>query len=40
MALPEICHYPDSGKFGVLDMTTGFAYMGRAKSSLDYWDDE
>lgn len=45
---PEICDYPDSGKFGVLaffgadaegrpDM---FAYMGRAGESRDYWEDE
>jgi uncharacterized cupin superfamily protein len=37
---PELCHYPDTGKFGVLDTSGGFAYMGRAGNSLDYWEGE
>ena len=42
---PEICEYPDSGKFGVSDPeTTGerppFRYVGRAGRSVDYWDGE
>lgn len=37
---PEVCHYPDSGKFGVLDPEHRFAYMGRVKDGLDYWDGE
>ncbi|TCS99088.1 putative cupin superfamily protein [Tepidimonas ignava] len=37
---PEVCHYPDTGKFGVLDPEHGFAYMGRAEGSLDYWEGE
>lgn len=37
---PELCHYPDSGKFGVLDPAGGFAYAGRAGNSLDYWEGE
>ena len=44
---PEICDYPDSGKFGVLSMTPGadgkpevFRHMARPGSSLDYWDGE
>ena len=44
---PEICDYPDSGKFGVLSMSQGadgkpevFRHMARPGSSLDYWDGE
>jgi uncharacterized cupin superfamily protein len=37
---PELCHYPDTGKFGVLDQAGGFAYMGKAGNSLDYWEGE
>ncbi|ANN70665.1 cupin [Bordetella bronchialis] len=37
---PELCHYPDTGKFGVLDMADGFAFMGKASDSLDYWEGE
>jgi uncharacterized cupin superfamily protein len=39
---PEVCHYPDSGKFGVLDGTGpgGFRFIGRAGDSIDYWDGE
>jgi uncharacterized cupin superfamily protein len=44
---PEICDYPDSGKFGVLSMTPGvdgkpeiFRHMARPGTGLDYWDGE
>ncbi|MCY6379284.1 cupin domain-containing protein [Hoeflea prorocentri] len=41
----ELCEYPDSGKFLVSDRRdpTGpasFRHIGRADSSLDYWDGE
>ena len=35
---PEVCDYPDSGKFGVLD--ENMRYIGRADQSLGYWDGE
>jgi uncharacterized cupin superfamily protein len=44
---PEICDYPDSGKFGILSMSPGadgkqevFRHLARPGSSLDYWDGE
>ncbi|HET6632339.1 MAG TPA: cupin domain-containing protein [Rhodanobacteraceae bacterium] len=45
---PEICEYPDSGKFSVLaefDNDAGgrphvFAHIGRTHESHDYWEDE
>jgi uncharacterized cupin superfamily protein len=43
---PEIVDYPDSGKFGVLAELPGdgkpqiWRYIGRAESSLNYWDGE
>ena len=48
MTRPEVCEYPDSGKFLLLgEMMKGpdgadqtFRYVGRAESSLDYWDGE
>jgi len=36
--LPEICEYPDSGKFGA--WAAGFDAMQRRASTLDYWDGE
>jgi uncharacterized cupin superfamily protein len=33
---PEICDYPDSGKFGIL--ADKFMYVGRETESLDYWE--
>lgn len=47
-SLPEICDYPDSGKFGVMAQypagpdgkPKGLRFLGREKDSLDYWDDE
>ena len=40
---PEICEYPDSGKFlaeGSLDKSTPFEVIERRGMSLDYWDGE
>lgn len=45
---PEIVDYPDSGKFGVREVTgrdadgmpIGFRYVGRVDDGLDYWDGE
>lgn len=45
---PEICEYPDSGKFGVLaEFGAGsdgklqrFVFVGRDNDSLDYWEGE
>ena len=46
---PEICDYPDSGKFAIRaefspdaegKVQPGFHYVGRDKDSLDYWDGE
>lgn len=35
---PEICQYPDSGKYGAFDRP--FRTMQRLDASLDYWDGE
>ena len=47
MLYPEICDYPDSGKFLVAERqrnadgsVEGFRHVGRAESNLDYWDGE
>lgn len=39
---PEVCHYPDSGKFAVLDGMgpEGFRHVGRQQDNLDYWQGE
>lgn len=37
---PEICDYPDTGKFAVLADGGKFRYVGRADQSLDYWEGE
>jgi uncharacterized cupin superfamily protein len=44
---PEICDYPDSGKFLVAEQqrsadgnVQGFRHIGRAESAIDYWDGE
>jgi uncharacterized cupin superfamily protein len=44
---PEICDYPDSGKFLVAELPRnadgtvgGFRHIGRAESAVDYWDGE
>ena len=38
----DVCQYPDSGKFAVLDGfgPSGFRYVGRESSEVDYWDGE
>jgi len=43
METPEICEYPDSGKYlaeGSLDRQTPFEVIDRRSESLDYWDGE
>jgi len=47
MIYPEICDYPDSGKFAVAECARGtdgkpqgFRYIGRAESTLGYWEGE
>lgn len=44
---PEICDYPDSGKFLVTEhprnadgSVNGFRHIGRPESAVDYWDGE
>ncbi len=45
---PEICEYPDSGKFGVYAEFPGaedgkpkvFRYVGREAQNIDYWEGE
>jgi uncharacterized cupin superfamily protein len=43
METPEICEYPDSGKYlaeGSLDTATPFEVIDRRGPSLDYWEGE
>src|SRR5437899_1577827 len=43
MEVPEICEYPDSGKFlaeGSLDKATPFEVIDRRGPGLDYWEGE
>ena len=47
MQYPEICDYPDSGKFLVAEAprdaagnVQGFRHVGRAEHAVDYWDGE
>jgi uncharacterized cupin superfamily protein len=43
MERPEICEYPDSGKYlaeASLDKSEPFEVIGRKGPSLDYWDGE
>ncbi len=47
LVYPEICDYPDSGKFLVAEgqrstdgTVRGFRHIGRTESALDYWDGE
>lgn len=43
MESPEICEYPDSGKYmaeGSLDNSNPFEVIERKRPSLDYWDGE
>ena len=40
---PEVCDYPDSGKFAVYESgrgADGFYHCGRGEQLLDYWDGE
>lgn len=44
---PEVCEYPDSGKFGLMAEYPGvdgkpkaFRFVGKAEQNLDYWVDE
>jgi uncharacterized cupin superfamily protein len=38
--MPDVVHYPDSGKFGGRDANGERVLMTRAGSILDYWDGE
>ena len=43
MEAPEICEYPDSGKFlaeGSLDKATPFDVIARRGPNVDYWEGE
>lgn len=43
MEVPEICEYPDSGKYlaeGSLESSTPFEIIDRRGAGLDYWDGE
>lgn len=42
MLQPEVCHYPDSNKFAVLDGAgaQGFRHVGREADNVDYWEGE
>jgi len=42
MLHPEVCHYPDSGKFGVLDGRgpIGLRHIGRPQDNVDFWQGE
>lgn len=37
---PEICDYPDSGKFAVLSDGGKFRFVGKEDDSRDYWEGE
>lgn len=42
---PEVCEYPDSGKFAVSDLDPSgerppFRHIGRGDRAVDYWDGE
>ena len=36
--MPEICEYPDSGKY--MAYAPGFSAVQRPGTTLDYWDGE
>lgn len=47
LQMPELVHYPDSDKFGVIAVVEDeagtpqrWAHFGRAEQGLDYWDGE
>jgi len=37
---PEICEYPDSGKYLAFERKAGFHGLNRIDANLDYWDGE
>lgn len=42
MLQPDVCHYPDSNKFAVLDGMgpNAFRHVGREQNNVDYWEGE
>ena len=38
--MPDVVHYPDSGKFGARDARGQRIFMTRPEGRLDYWDGE
>jgi hypothetical protein len=38
--MPEVIHYPDSGKFGANDAKGERIIMTRPAARLEYWDGE
>ena len=47
MEMPEVCDYPDSGKFAVMNVESGpdgkprfWRHAAREKDGVDYWDGE
>jgi uncharacterized cupin superfamily protein len=40
LTMPEVVHYPDSGKFGVRNAKGERVMMTRPGAILDYWDGE
>ena len=41
MQLPDVCYYPDSGKYGAyFDGGEENRFVARRSSALDYWDGE
>jgi uncharacterized cupin superfamily protein len=40
LTMPEVVHYPDSGKFGVRNARGERVLMTRPGAMLDYWDGE
>jgi uncharacterized cupin superfamily protein len=40
LIMPDLVHYPDSGKFGARNVTGGRVLLSRPGPMLDYWDGE
>ena len=41
MQLPDVCYYPDSGKYGAyFDGGKEYRFVARRSSAVDYWDGE
>ena len=39
--LPEVCYYPDSGKYGAyFDGGKEYRFIAKGESAVDYWHDE